>query len=87
MNIVFTHGNKQTEISLPGACEVKYYAVPSAYSDDGYFAAVWFSQDLEPVPACAPEHAELLAHVRIAIDMEGACGLQELFCKEGVTYA
>ena len=87
MKITFTHKKKKTEIPIFGASEVKLYAVPVSYSDDGYFAAVWFAQDLEPVPACAVESVELLAHVRVMPGENDGYILQESFCKEGVKYA
>lgn len=67
MQITFTHKKKKNEIAVPGACEVKYYAVPKDYSDDGYYAAVWLAQDLEPVPACAGKDATLLAHLQVSL--------------------
>lgn len=87
MNITFTHKKKKGEIPVSGPSEVKYYAVPTSYSDDGYFAAVWSGQDLEPVPACAAEDAVLLAHIKANQQEDGSFVLQELFCAEGVKYA
>ncbi|CAK7028277.1 MAG: hypothetical protein DELT_02670 [Desulfovibrio sp.] len=87
MIITFTQNKKKGAITVSGACEAKYYAVPADYSDDGYYAAVWLSQDLEPVPACAVESTELLAHVRVLAGDDGEYTLQEVFCKEGVKYA
>ena len=87
MKITFTHKKKKGEVPVFGACEVKYYAVPKDYSDDGYYAAVWLTQDLEPVPACAVEAATLLAHVRVVADDSGDYAVQEVFCMEGVKYA
>ena len=86
MKITFTHNKKKVEIPIFGACSVKYYAVPKDYSGDGYFAAVWLAQDLEPVPACAVEAAQLLAHVEVAQE-DGALTFQQKYCAEGVKYA
>lgn len=87
MFITFTHKKKKGEIPLSDPSEVKYYAVPASYSDDGYFAAVWSGQDLEPVPACAAAEAVLLAHIKAHQQEDGSFVLQELFCAEGVKYA
>lgn len=87
MQIAFTYKKKKVEIPVFGACEVKYYAVPKDYSDDGFYAAVWLAQDLEPVPACAVENTTLLAHVRVVADDSGGYAVQEVFCMEGVKYA
>ncbi len=87
MKIVFTQKKKKAEIPVFGACEVKLYAVPTSYSDDGYFAAVWATHDLEPVPACAGDAATLLAHVSVVQDENGDYVIQERFRVEGVTYA
>ena len=86
MKVTFTYKKKNLEIPVSGVSEVKLYTVPTAYSSDGYFAAVWFPHDLEPVPACAVASVELLAHVGLT-QQEGVYALQERFCAEGVKYA
>mgnify|MGYP003621342524 CR=1 FL=1 len=90
MKIVFTRKKKNVEIPVFGASKVKLYAVGTAYSPDGYFAAVWTAGELEPVPACSPDEAELLADLTLAsaADAEGGgMALTETFCAKGVTYA
>lgn len=88
MKIVFTRKKKKMEIPLFCASEVKLYAVPAAYSADGYFVGIWASGELEPVPGSAPEETELLAHLVLAAsDQGGELALRETFCAEGVTYA
>lgn len=86
MKITFTHNKKKVVVPFFGASTVKLYVVPKDYSDDGYFAAVWLAQDLEPVPACASEAVQLLAHVEI-VQENGAYTFQKVFCMEGVKYA
>ena len=87
MIITFTHKKKKGEIPVSGPSEVKYYAVPTSYSDDGYFAAVWSGQDLEPVPACPAVDTVLLAHIKVNQQEDGSLVLQPVFCAEDVKYA
>ena len=87
MNLVFTRSKKKLEVPISGDSEVKLYAVPAAYSGDGYALAVWGPGELEPVPACDQASAELLAHVGATRQEDGAFSLREIFCKQGVTYA
>lgn len=87
MLIVFTRKKKKIEIPVFGASEAKLYAVDTAYSADGYFAAVWAAGELEPLPACAAKDAALLAHMELASALDGGMTLRETFCAEGVTYA
>lgn len=89
MKIVFKRNKKKVEIPVFGPSEVKLYAVPTAYSADGYFAGVWASGELEPVPACPLSDAALLAHVELASAEMAGSGqtLREHFCEEGVSYA
>lgn len=87
MKITFTHKKKKAEIPVFGPVEVKLYAVGADYSADGYFAAVWASQELEPMPACAMADTELLAHIRVTEQDSGEYALQEVFCAKGVQYA
>ena len=87
MKITFTRKKKKAEIPVFGASEVKLYAVDTAYSADGYFAAVWAKGELEPVPACSQEQAELLAHLALASGEDGRLAVTQTFCQEGVTYA
>ena len=88
MQITFTRKKKKIEVPVFGASAVKLYAVDTAYSADGYFAAVWAAGELEPLPACAPDTTELLAHVALISADEGeGLALSETFCAEGVTYA
>jgi hypothetical protein len=87
MQITFKHQGKTLVLDAESPSEVKLYAVPSAYSEDGYFFAVWTSGDLEPVPACATEQANLLAHVQTSEQENGPAKAQTIYCKQGVTYA
>lgn len=87
MKIVFTRKKKNVEIPVFGVSEVKLYAVDASYSPDGYFAAVWTAGELEPVPACSPDKAELLAHLALASAEDGGMAITETFCTEGVKYA
>ena len=87
MKITFTRKKKKAEVPVFGASMVKLYAVDTAYSADGYFAAVWAAGELEPVPACSPDKAELLAHVALTHGEDGKLELTQTFCQEGVTYA
>ena len=88
MKITFTHNGHVLEIPISGQCEVKLYSVPTAYSSDGYFAAVWAGEELEPIPACTVNEAHLLTHVK-AVQPLGApvLTLQPVLCAEGVSYA
>jgi len=88
MQITFKQSNKTIAVPVEALpAEVKLYKVPKAYSEDGYFAAVYMPQVvLEPVPACATGDAELLAHISI-MEQDGQPALQAVFCKKGVTYA
>jgi hypothetical protein len=87
MQTTFKHQGKNLVIDAESPSEVKLYAVPDAYSNDGYFAAVWTPGDLEPVPACAAEKTTLLAHVRVTRQESGSATAQTIYCKQGVTYA
>ena len=86
MEITFQHKSNSIAVPVDAPAEIKLYAVPTAYSPDGYFAAVWMPQGLEPVPACAVDAAKLLAHISIAVQ-DGQPVLQTLSSKRGVTYA
>ena len=87
MKIIFTHKKKKVEIPVFGVSTVKLYGVPTAYSPDGYFAAVWGTGELEPVPGCQTEQTELLAHISLGNVEGGGLGTTETFCAVGVTYA
>ena len=87
MHLVFTQKKKKVEIPISGACEAKLYAVPTAYSADGYAASVWGPGELEPIPACGHAGTELLAHIGVVPQEDGSFILREIFCKQGVTYA
>lgn len=87
MKITFTRKKKKAEVPVFGASAVKLYTVDTAYSADGYFAAVWATGELEPVPACSQGVAELLAHVTLAHGEDGKLEPTPIFCQEGVTYA
>ncbi|MFV0423742.1 hypothetical protein [Oleidesulfovibrio sp.] len=87
MQITFTHKKKKPEASVSGPSEVKLYAVPTSYSDDGYYLAAWSSGDYEPVPSCAVNDAELLAHLAVEGNDQGELAMREIFCAQGVKYA
>jgi hypothetical protein len=87
MQITFVHQGTSLEIHADNPSEVKLYAVPPAYSNDGYFVAIWAFGDVEPYPACAAEKVTLLAHAKIAMKENGTAEIQSIFCKQGVTYA
>ena len=87
MKLTFTHSKKKTEISISGPVEVKFYAVPTSYSDDGYYLASWASGDYEPVPSCSVNSATLLAHLAISKNDQGELTVHENLCSKGVTYA
>lgn len=86
MKITFTHKKKKTEITAFGASEVKFYAVPTAYSDDGYYLATWAPGEYEPVPACAVNTCELLAHLAFEKNDQGELVVREISCAQGVKY-
>lgn len=87
MNLVFTKGKKTYEIPVHDSAEVKFYAVPTAYSSDGHYLSGWGAGELEPVPACGQSDTELLAHVAVGLQDDGTYALLEMFCAKGVTYA
>jgi hypothetical protein len=87
MQITFKHQGKNLIIDAESPSEVKLYGVPVSYSTDGYFAAVWATGDLEPVPACAAAKTTLLAHVKVARQESGPDTAQTIYSKQGVTYA
>ncbi len=87
MQITFQHNRKSLAVPVDTPAEVKLYAVPQDYSEDGYFAAVWMPQVLEPVPACAAAKAELLAHIKVTAQENGRAALAAVYRKEGVSYA
>jgi hypothetical protein len=86
MQIKFKHKGKTLSVDVESPSEVKFYAVPASYSNDGYFFAVWAPGDLEPVPACAVEKATLLAHVKTEEQESGPATTKTIYC-QGVTYA
>ncbi len=69
-------------ISLRPGERVKVYAVPSSYSEDGFFIAHWRYGELEPAPACLGCEAALLADVTIT-NHEGNAGVSG-YMAEGV---
>ena len=87
MEITFTHKKKKTEISVFGPVEVKFYAVPTAYSDDGYYLATWSAGDYEPVPGCAGGSEELLCHLAVERNDQGELAAREIYSAEGVKHA
>ena len=88
MVITVTYQKKSLplEYALSGAGEAKLYAVPAAYSDDGFCACVWGRDEMEPVPGCAVGRATLLAHFTIQ-DEDAAQRVAAAFLAKGVSYA
>jgi hypothetical protein len=87
MQITFNHQGKNIVIAAVSPSDVKLYSVPTGYSEDGYFAALWAAGDLEPAPACAVEKATLLAHVKLGEQEGSPARAQTIYCKQGVSYA
>lgn len=87
MILVFIRNKKKIEFNVDGGAEVKLYAVPADYSRDGVYISSWGVGELEPVPACHQNDAELLAHVSIIRQGNGSFSTQEIFFAKGVTYA
>lgn len=87
MKITFTHKKKKTEMTVSGPSEVKFYAVPAAYSDDGYYLAIWSPGEYEPVPACAVDSQELLAHLAFEKNDQDELAVRAIARAEGVSYA
>lgn len=67
MKIIFSHNGASFETDYPGtgAGHAKLYRVPVDYSEDGYYIGAWQDTELEPVPACGVNDAQLLCHVRL----------------------
>ena len=87
MDITLKHKTKKLILSYPGesAGFVKLYAVPKAYSDDGYYAATWQQGELEPAPGSAVQETTLLAH--LAVNSAGAASsVTPIFLAQGVTH-
>lgn len=66
MQITFTH--QETTFTVDCCDTVKQivlYAVPTEYSDDGYFVAHWSAGEIEPIPACASTDAHVLCKADI----------------------
>jgi hypothetical protein len=78
--IVFTHNDASFPIPVTAPAEVKLYAVPTGYSEDGYFVSTWMPTELEPIPASS--HT-LLCH--LSIDSDNT--VTEVSNHGGVSYA
>lgn len=85
MNITFLHNGASHEVTYPGSMSghVKLYAVPTAYSPDGYYIALWQDGELEPLPGCAANDATLLCHARIERNESGNVSMKTLHTNNG----
>ena len=66
--------------------QIEVYAVPTEYSSDGYYVAVWDDTEMEPVPACAAASTTLLLHLRVEQDQDTLITKPISHVKE-ITYA
>ncbi len=82
MTILISYDENAFEAPLADGGHLALYAVPTAYSADGLFLAMWNDGELEPRPACAVPDARLLLRLS---RREGA--VHETFKAEGVSYA
>ena len=82
MPILISYDSQDFETHLSNGGQLALYAVPTEYSEDGLFLAVWYAGELEPCPACASADARPL--LRLAVQ-DGQ--LREDFKAEGVSYA
>lgn len=71
MNIRFVYLDREALIACKESDTVKLYDVPTEYSEDGFYAAVWQQGNVEPRPACAGNAARLLAEIAIQEDKDG----------------
>ena len=82
MSILISYDGKDFEAEVDNGGKLALYALPTEYSEEGLFLAVWYVGELEPCPACASADARLL--LRLAVQ-DGQ--IQEGFKAEGVSYA
>ena len=72
MDIHFTYAGREIDVACNESDTVKLYAVPTGYSEDGLYAAVWRAGEVEPFPACDGNEAHLLAEVYVQQGQDGA---------------
>ena len=63
MTLKFVYQGRNALVECELNDTVKLYDVPTDYSNDGFYAAVWRKSDIEPRPACAGDETRLLAEV------------------------
>ena len=80
-----TYNKQEVNVVLGTGDSVALYGVPSAYSEDGLFLAVWGSAELEPLPAC--DGAAPLLRVSMIEGVAGVPAVAEHFKAKGVEYA
>lgn len=85
MDILISYDKQTFPVSLAEGESVAVYAVPTDYSDDGLYLALWGVGELEPVPACAAP--ALLLRLRLPALENGAGGLVEDFKDGEIDYA
>lgn len=88
MNISLIYAKKKTECELSEGQRLRLYAVPSAYSEDGLYLAVWQRTYYEPVPACDAAQTTLLADLECgSARADTSPALLEHYLAKGVKYA
>lgn len=83
MNICFSYLDRETLIPCNEGDMITLYDVPTDYSEDGFYAAVWRHGSIEPHPACAGDTALVLAKITILRDKDDII-IKSMFFAEGV---
>lgn len=87
MKITFSYGRKKVACELAAGQRLRLYSVPADYSEDGFYAATWERERLEPVPACDATRTKLLADLECGAAGDDEETLHERYLAEGVRYA